>query len=147
MADRSAVLSAALEAPMERWIAMWRDRSPDGPDCYMKWDIIAVIMLTVGGFLAIAQSHAQTHIDPLFSNLVKAERIRVCAESPIPTCDCDFDIPARFAAWLDAQEERATTLEKSGEKQNALKVRRQILAYAVMLDIWLDRLIVLHRNK
>ena len=132
---------------MERWIAIWRARNLDGPGCYMKWYIIAVIMLTVAGFLAVPQSHAQTNIDPIFSNLVKTERIRVCAESPIPTCDCDFDMPARLAAWLDAQEERATTFEKSGEEQNALKVRRQILAYAVMLDIWLDRLIVLHRKK
>jgi hypothetical protein len=96
---------------------------------------------------AISQSHAETSTETTFSNIVKKERFHICANSPIQTCNDDFDKPALFAEWLDAQEDRAIAIEKSGDEKTAHEVRIQILSYAAMLDIWMDQIRLLHRKN
>jgi hypothetical protein len=96
---------------------------------------------------AISQSHAEASIETTFSNIVKKERLHVCAASPIQTCNSDFDKPALFAEWLDAEEDRAIAIEKSGDERTAHGVRIQILSYAAMLDIWMDQIRLLHRKN
>ena len=113
----------------------------------MKQLHFAVIISIVAGFISISRSHAETVREFTFSNYVKTERIRACTESPIPGCDGDFDKLALIADGLDAQEKIAEAFEKSGEKEKALEMRRQIVADAVMLDLLLDSLILLHRKR
>lgn len=96
---------------------------------------------------AISQSHAEASTETTFSNIVKKERLHVCADSPIQTCNSDFDKPALFAEWLDAEEDRAIVVEKSGGEKTAQEVRIQILSYAAMLDIWMEQIRLLHRKK
>ena len=107
----------------------------------------AVIILIVAGFVSIPQSHAEIATEFTFSTYVKTERMRACAESPIAICDEDFDKLAPIAERLDTQEKIAEAFDKSGEKEKALEVRRQIVAGAVMLDLFLDSLILLHKGK
>lgn len=95
--------------------------------------------------LSISQSHSETTAK-FFSKYVNAERVRVCADSSIPTCNQDFGKPARLAERLDAQEKIAKALENGGENEKALQMRRQILVDAIVLDFLLDSLIVLHQK-
>jgi hypothetical protein len=97
--------------------------------------------------MAISQYHTEVSTETTFSNIVKNERLRVCAGTPISTCNSDFDIPALLAEWLDAEEERATMMDKSGEEETAQEVRMQILSDAAMLDIWMDQIRLLHRKN
>jgi hypothetical protein len=106
-----------------------------------------VVILIVAGFVSLPKSHAETATEFTFSTYVKTERMRACAESPIAICDEDIDKLALVAEQLDAQEKIAEAFDKSGEKEKALEMRRQIVANAVMLDFCLDSLIVLHKEK
>src|SRR5262245_23153643 len=96
---------------------------------------------------AISQSHAEASTEATFSDIIKKERLHICANSPIQTCNDDFDKPALFAEWLDAQEDRATAIEKSGDEKAAHEVRIQILSYAAMLDILMDQIRLLHSKN
>jgi hypothetical protein len=96
---------------------------------------------------AISQGHAEASTETTFSNIVRKERSHVCADSPIQTCNSDFDKPVLFAEWLDAEEDRAIAIEKSGDEKTAHEVRIQILSYAAMLDIWMDQIRLLHRKN
>jgi hypothetical protein len=113
----------------------------------MKQLNFAVIIFIVAGLVSSSRSHAETAKEFTFSNYVKTERIRACTESPIPNCDGDFDKLALFAERLDAQEKIVEAFDKSGEKERALEMRRQIVADAVMLDLFLDSLILLHKER
>lgn len=103
------------------------------------------VMLTV--LAAISQSHAEAITETTFSNIVKKERLHICSDSPIQTCNSDFDEPVLFAEWLDAEEDRAIAIEKSGDQKTAHEVRIQILSYAAMLDIWMDQIRLFHRKN
>jgi hypothetical protein len=105
------------------------------------------IMLIVSEFVAIPQSHAEASTETTFSNIVKNERLRVCASSSLPTCDSDFNRPALLAEWLDTEEDRAIMIEKSGQEKAAHELRIQILSHAAMLDIWMDHIRLLHRKN
>lgn len=113
----------------------------------MKQLHFALIIFIVAGLVSISQSYAETFKEFTFSNYVKAERIRACAEAPIPGCEEDFDKLALIAERLDAQERNVEALEKSGETEKALEMRRQIAADAVMLDFLLDSLILLYKKR
>jgi hypothetical protein len=112
----------------------------------MKQLQFAAVFFIVAGFVSISQSHAEA-TQFTFLSYVKTERIRACAESSIPSCDEEFNKPALIAEQLDAQEKIAEAFEKSGEKEKALEMRRQIVADAVMLDLLLDSLILLHKKE
>src|SRR5262245_16192696 len=122
-------------------------RRPPHSGCCMKRHTIAVIMFIVAGIVAVPQSHAGESTEATFLDIVKNERLRVCVGSSIPTCNSDFDRPALFAEWLDAEEERATAIENSGETETAQAVRMKILSDAAMLDIWMDQIRLLHRKN
>jgi hypothetical protein len=113
----------------------------------MNQTYFTVIVLIIAWLVPVTQSHAETAAQFTFSNYVKSERKRACAESPIPSCYEDFDKLAPIAERLDAQEKIAETFEESGKKDEALEVRRQTVADAVMLDLLLDSLIVLHKKR
>jgi hypothetical protein len=113
----------------------------------MKQLHFAVIIFIVVGLVSISRSHAETVREFTFSNYVKTERIRACTESTIPSCDEDFGKLALIAERLDAQETIAEAFEKSGQKETALELRRQIVADAVRLDLLLDSLILLHKKS
>lgn len=113
----------------------------------MKQLHFAVIIFIVAGLVSTSRSHAEAVKEFTFSNYVKTERIRACTEPPIPGCEEDFGKLALIAEQLDAQEKIAEALEKSGEKIDALELRRQIVADAVMLDSLLDSLILLHKKS
>jgi hypothetical protein len=97
-------------------------------------------------FIAMSQNHIVATTEATFSNIVNDERLRVCAGSAIPTCNKDFDKPILFAEWLDAEEERAIAIEKTGDEKAAQELRIQILSYAAMLDIWMEQIRLLHRK-
>jgi hypothetical protein len=113
----------------------------------MKQLHFAATIFIVAGLVSISRSHAETVREFTFSNYVKTERVRACTESPIPSCDGDFDKLVLIAERLDAQEKIAEAFENSGEKEKALEIRRQIIADAVMLDFLLDSLILLHKKR
>jgi len=87
-------------------------------------------------FIGISQNPTEASREATFSNIVNDERLRICAGSAIPTCNKDFDRPIHLAEWLDAEEERAVEIEKTGDEKAAQELRIQILSYAAMLDIW-----------
>lgn len=97
--------------------------------------------------IGMSQTHAEAGTEETFLNIVKNERIRACASSPIPTCNKDFDKPNLLAEWLDVEEERAIAMENAGNEKAAQELRIQILSYAAMLDIWMEQIRLLHRKE
>jgi len=106
----------------------------------------ALFVLIASGFATTLQSRAEETTTFTFSNCVRTERIRVCADSA-SICHEEFNKLALIAERLDAHENVAEAFEQSGEKEKALEVRRQIASDAVMLDSLLDWLITLHRKR
>jgi len=96
--------------------------------------------------VAMSQYPAEASTEATFSNIVNKERLRVCADSAIPTCNKDFDRPALLAEWLDAEEERAIAIEKTGDEKAAQEVRIHILSYAAMLDVWMEQIRFFHHK-
>jgi hypothetical protein len=112
---------------------------------HMNQTHFALFVLIASGFATTLQSRAEESTPFTFSNYVRAERIRVCADAP-SSCHEDFNKLALIAERLDAHEKVAEALEQSGEKEKALEARRQITSDAVMLDSLLDWLIILHKR-
>jgi hypothetical protein len=113
----------------------------------MKFPDRALLHLAASAILiAMSQNQAEASTETTFSNIVKNERLGVCAGSAIPTCNNDFDGPTLLAEWLDAEEERAIAIEKAGDEKAAQEVRIQILSYAAMLDIWIEQIRLFHRK-
>jgi DNA-binding ferritin-like protein len=104
-----------------------------------------LFVLIASGFALTLQGRAEEVTTFTFSTYVQAERIRACGDSP-SSCHEDFDKLALIAERLDANEKVAEAFEKSGDKEKALEVRRQITSSAVMLDSLLDLLITLHKK-
>jgi hypothetical protein len=112
----------------------------------MKFSVRALGHLAASAVLiAMPQNRAEASTEATFSNIVKNERLRVCAGPAISRCSIDFDGPTLFAEWLDAEEERAIAIEKTGDEKAAQEVRIQILSYAAMLDIWMEQIRLSHR--
>src|SRR5262245_28986675 len=78
---------------------------------------------------------------------VNDQRMRICPLSSYSSCDADFQEPTRLAKWLDAQEEVAAILKRSGDDEDARQLRREILIHSILLDIILDQLLVYHGNE
>src|SRR5262245_27852522 len=114
----------------------------------MKFSGRALLHLAASAALiALSQNHAEGSTKATFENIVNNERLRVCAGSASPTCNNDFDGPALFAEWLDAEEERASAIERAGDEKAARDVRMQILSCAAMLDIWMEQIRLFHRKN
>jgi hypothetical protein len=113
----------------------------------MNQTYFALLVLIAFGFASTLQGQAEDTTAFTFSNYVRAERTRACADSPRSSCHEDFDKLALIAERLDAHEKVAEALEESGEKEKALEIRRQITSDAVMLDFSLDSLIIFHKKR
>ena len=106
---------------------------------------IRVGMHSLTAFTA-QKGHAEK-ANETFLGLVKSKITLICAAFPIPTCENDFESCVRFAEWLDAEEERAIMLEKSGDEPSAKKLRFEILQHAALLDIHVESIRSQHRTK
>jgi len=104
--------------------------------------VVTVLLL----LLASPQGHSQISTESTFVNYVNTQRMSICAESPIPNCESDFELPTRVGEQLDKEEERAKAFDKAGDEKAAHKVRVHILQQAIMLDEWLDGLIMHHKR-
>ena len=114
---------------------------------YIGYCIMSAVLLNImAGFVALPRSHAETSTET-FLSIVKNERIRVCATSPISTCESDFEVAALFAEWLDTEEERAIKFDKSNDDGAAKDLRFQILQYAALLDICMEQIRLRHLKK
>lgn len=80
----------------------------------------ALFVLIASGFATTLKGRAEEATTFTFSSYVRAERIRVCADSA-SSCHEDFNKLALTAERLDAHEKVAEALEQSGEKEKLSK--------------------------